>query len=459
MKYILKVYSIWEYGQRKDAAGNPHQEDSLYPPFGHQTDTDRTFILCDGMGGHDAGEVASATVCETMARSILSDGHDDKGEFTLTDFNNALIAAFDALDAKDTGAEKKMGTTLAFLKLHNQGATIAHIGDSRVYHIRPGNDGESTRILFQTEDHSLVQELVKIGELTRAEARTSRQKNVITRAMQPSMERRPRADVYETADIRPGDFFYLCSDGMLEQPEMDDGISLRNIFSQQVADDVRRVEILKGATRENRDNHTAIIVHVLQVIDPVDKAAPDKAAVQHNARPAAQSFAKPRKKRSSAGIVFALISALAVIGICVFTLQLFKTPAPDVSGDKAGTEEVGGKVQSPAAAKKSVKSVVNSKTKPESGQVEEKSPADTSVLKTAKKDVEQIKADKSNDKKDQMTDIKEIIGKVSGEDPDPEPEVRDDQPAQPKPEPARPKQDPNQPKQDPVQPKQEDPFI
>lgn len=265
MKYKLKVYSIWEFGQRKDSQGQPHQEDSLYPAFGQQSDRDRLFILCDGMGGHDAGEVASATVCEAMSQSVLDNVQDPEGPFTSEDFANALASAFDALDQADNGAVKKMGTTMTFLKLHSEGATIAHIGDSRVYQIRPGKSGDDTEIVFQTEDHSLINDLIKIGELTREEARYSRQKNVITRAMQPNMERRPKADIYQTADIQAGDYFYLCSDGMLEQPEMESGESLRNIFSEQGGSDENKVEILRSVTEQNKDNHTALIVHVLDV--------------------------------------------------------------------------------------------------------------------------------------------------------------------------------------------------
>ena len=116
------------------------------------------------------------------------------------------------------------------MKLHTEGATIAHIGDSRVYHIRPGKVANDTEIRFQTRDHSLVNDLIKIGELTPEEAKHSRQKNIITRAMQPCMERRPKADLYHTQDIQPGDYFMLCSDGMLEQ--MDDE-NIRFIFSDE----------------------------------------------------------------------------------------------------------------------------------------------------------------------------------------------------------------------------------
>lgn len=299
MKYKLKVYSIWEFGQRKDSQGQPHQEDSLYPAFGQQSDRDRLFILCDGMGGHDAGEVASATVCEAMSQSVLDNGQDPEGPFTSEDFANALASAFDALDQADNGAVKKMGTTMTFLKLHSEGATIAHIGDSRVYQIRPGKSGDDTEIVFQTEDHSLVNDLIKIGELTREEARYSRQKNVITRAMQPNMERRPKADIHQTADIQAGDYFYLCSDGMLEQPEMESGESLKNIFSEQGGSDENKVEILRSVTEQNKDNHTALIVHVLDVGTPSDQAA--------------DHLEKPSSGRKVMRFILAIVALLAAI--------------------------------------------------------------------------------------------------------------------------------------------------
>lgn len=275
MKYKLSVYNILEFGQRIDAQGNPHQEDSIFPAFNRQKDTDRLFVLCDGMGGHDAGEVASATVCEAISNSVFRNAPDPEGEFTDEILLKAIDDAFIALDEHDNGAEKKMGTTMTFLKFHDKGCTIAHMGDSRVYHIRPGKSAEDTKILFVTEDHSLVNDLVKIGELTKEEAKTSRQKNVITRAMQPKMERRPKADIYHTSDIRPGDYFYMCSDGMLEQME-DDNLCFN--FSEKTGDDNNKVTILINATNQNKDNHSAIIVHVLDVIDPLPPVS-DKPAV------------------------------------------------------------------------------------------------------------------------------------------------------------------------------------
>lgn len=339
MEYKLKVYDIWEFGQRVDKAGNPHQEDSLYPAFGHATDADRLFILCDGMGGHEAGEVASATVCEEMSRSVeaaLKSGE----EFSRSTFDAALDAAFKGLDAKDTDpdSKKKMGTTMTFLMLTPSGAFVAHMGDSRVYHIRPGKNGAETRILHKTYDHSLVNDLVRIGELTEEEARTSPRRNVITRAMQPHMERRPRADVYTTADVRPGDYFYLCSDGMLEQMEDD---RLCEIFSQAGGDDQEKVSVLKRETEDNKDNHTAFVVHIIDVegaplqVEPAAQAPAPKAAdlsatapaavrsaaVQRNA-PLTARMADKRAARS-ARIKWMFLALVAVLAIAFVLLTLF----------------------------------------------------------------------------------------------------------------------------------------
>ena len=259
MKFRLEVYSIKELGQRAN------QEDSMFPEVENISNNDRLFIVCDGMGGHEKGEVASQTVCEAMAESINKQCPDAEALFTDDMLRQALSDALDALDKKDDGAEKKMGTTMTFLKLHAGGATIAHIGDSRVYHIRSGATANDTKVLFQTRDHSLVNDLVKSGNLTPEEARNFERKNVITRAMQPNLERRPRADIYHTTDIMPGDYFMLCSDGILEQMEDENICFFFSNESANINNDADRVEMIRKATANNKDNHTAIIIHISDV--------------------------------------------------------------------------------------------------------------------------------------------------------------------------------------------------
>ncbi len=247
MEFELKVISIQEIGKR------PNQEDSIYPKLGEATDKDRLFILCDGMGGHERGEVASQTVCEAMGGFLKSK------PFSEEVFNQGLEAAYDALDSINVAeCEKKPGTTMTFLQFHKKGAFIAHIGDSRVYHIRPSIG----KILFQTKDHSLVNQLIDLGEMTPIEAKHSQVKNVITRAMMPLQSPRPKPDIYHTSDIKTDDYFMMCSDGMLEQIEDE---NLNNILSLKDKDDEEKVEILKKVTSNNSDNHSAHLIHVLRV--------------------------------------------------------------------------------------------------------------------------------------------------------------------------------------------------
>lgn len=251
MKYDLSYNSVFELGQRSG------QEDCIYPAVGDPDPGNGLFIVCDGMGGHEKGEVASAAVCKAMSGYVNAHASSD-GSFSEEDFNAALSAAYDALDALDDGALKKMGTTMTFLKFHKDGCFMAHIGDSRIYHIRP-SEPAGKRIIHVTRDHSLVNDLVAIGELTPEQARTSKQKNIITRAMQPNQERRSRADVVNITDVRPGDVFYMCSDGMLENAEDSE---IAALLSDGSKTDAEKVAVLVEQTKDNKDNHSAQLVRV-----------------------------------------------------------------------------------------------------------------------------------------------------------------------------------------------------
>lgn len=250
MKIQVISFSIHELGQRSN------QEDSLYPSPGSAPGRGPLYILCDGMGGHAAGEVASQTVCDAMSRYVQSH-FPVNGSFGQEDFSAALEYAYDALDEKDTDDEKKMGTTLTFALFHAGGCFVGHIGDSRVYHIRPSEK----KVLFVTKDHSLVNDLVELGEMTPEEAKTSNRKNVITRAVQPHQDKRVQADCVNLTDLKEGDYLYLCSDGMLEQMEDQEIVNILSLKKQ----DTEKIRILKGATQDNRDNHSAHLVRILSV--------------------------------------------------------------------------------------------------------------------------------------------------------------------------------------------------
>jgi protein phosphatase len=258
---IRKPLSFSEIG-RKDM-----QEDSIFPSAQELSANGKAFILCDGMGGHENGEVASATVCQAMG-SYLSTSSDNGNE--TESFQKALSHAYDELDKVDTGGPKKMGTTMTCLYLNNKGALVAHIGDSRIYHIRPSYvDIENRRlgILYQSSDHSLVNDLVKAGELTEEEARNFPQKNIITRAMQPNLECRPKADVILLNDVKPGDYFFLCCDGVLEQLTND---KLSEILANKSASDEEKLQSIKSVCDDKtNDNYTCLLI-------PIDDVKYDK---------------------------------------------------------------------------------------------------------------------------------------------------------------------------------------
>lgn len=321
MKFKIKAYNLQELGQRTN------QEDSLFPALGKSTSDDRLFVLCDGMGGHEKGEVASATVCATLSRVILSAWH--PGE-VLSDelFLQALSAAYDALDAKDNGEERKMGTTLTFLCLHSSGVTVAHIGDSRIYQLRPASKNSPARIVFRTQDHSLVNDLVKIGEITEEEAKHHPQKNVITRAMQPCQEHRAKADIAHLTDILPGDYFYMCSDGMLEEASDE---NILNIITKPNATDEQKLEMLRNVTEENKDNHTAHLIH----IDGVEGVSATITSTSSGVSGTwiTPEFSKPKKKRK----VWPWIVGVAIIAVIAAAASFFmcggKNCASELVGD------------------------------------------------------------------------------------------------------------------------------
>lgn len=248
---IYQPLAIHELGKRAN------QEDSIYPIMGKATDNDRLFLLCDGMGGHEHGEVASQSICKSLSSFLLQhavafEGLEDK---LLSD---ALVYAYEELDKLAiAGDTRQMGTTLTLLCFHSNGCTAAHIGDSRIYHLRPS----SHTILYKSRDHSLVYDLYQTGELTYEEMKTFPQKNVITRAMIAGDRNHPKPDVIHISDIQPGDYFYICSDGMLEQMEDEE---LLDVFSANVSDEEKR-QMLISETSDNKDNHSAYIVHIKEV--------------------------------------------------------------------------------------------------------------------------------------------------------------------------------------------------
>ena len=160
------------------------------------------FAIADGMGGAQAGEVASRLAAAALKESGAAAGGEHR-IYDLIQEANRRVYARSSTDPTTSG----MGTTITVALVENGNVAFGHVGDSRAYLIRDG------RMEQVTEDHSLVNELMKSGKLSREEAETHPQRSVITRALgtDPDVD----ADTF-TIEAQAGDVFLLCSDGLTD---------------------------------------------------------------------------------------------------------------------------------------------------------------------------------------------------------------------------------------------------
>jgi protein phosphatase len=243
---IITIYPPMAMNERGKRATN---QDSIFPQKPSASDT--LFMVCDGVGGMAHGEDASRIVCQAFAQSLENQSFSDANRIA-----SALAQAETALNeyAEKAFSPKGMATTLTLLHLHHAGATVAHIGDSRVYQFR------KDKIVFKTKDHSWVNELVANGVITPEQARTHPQRNVIARAIQAGKP--AKADVILLEEVLPEDYFFLCSDGILEQLDDNQLIALMN---SRLSDVEKMNEIFKICQAGSRDNFSCCFVHIQSV--------------------------------------------------------------------------------------------------------------------------------------------------------------------------------------------------
>jgi PPM family protein phosphatase len=159
------------------------------------------FAVADGMGGAQAGEVASRTVVDLLRRGLPDGGSPEERLATLAEEANGLIHRKAAEDEQRAG----MGTTLTAAYVDKDAVSFGHVGDSRAYLFRDG------KLQQLTNDHSLVGEMVRRGKLTAEQAEEHPQRSIITRALGPE----PAVEVdHMTTYARDGDVFLICSDGL-----------------------------------------------------------------------------------------------------------------------------------------------------------------------------------------------------------------------------------------------------
>ncbi len=232
-----------------------NQEDSILPELGKADVSTRIFIVCDGVGGYDKGEVASNLAANEFNKQLNEFARDKIfSSETIMQAFDATQNAFDLYFEKEPKT-KGMATTLVSLLVDSEGVVSVHCGDSRLYHIRAGE------ILWQSIDHTVINELLKAEVITKEEAEGSK-KNKISRAIQGSSVKRTKPDIHRITDIQPDDYFLLCSDGI--HGSITDNELCDTLSSEQSNEE--KIDVINTLCEANSaDNFTAFLVQIKEV--------------------------------------------------------------------------------------------------------------------------------------------------------------------------------------------------
>ena len=265
------------------------------------------YVVADGMGGHNAGEVASALAVTTLKAGART-GIDSVERFRelVQQANTAIYTA-----SLDDSTQSGMGTTLTALSIvagEEPRVLVANVGDARTYLWR---NGALTRL---SVDHSYVQELVNEGIITPEEARVHPRRNIVTRAL--GIDRSVVVDVFSHL-VRTGDRIVLCSDGLVDEvSDADIAVVLGQHSDPQ---DTAEALVMVANTAGGRDNTTVIVIDVLDDIsEPVVLPTPDNTTPMEALAPMQLAPAKKSKIGMVlfwSALVAIVFSAITVIGV------------------------------------------------------------------------------------------------------------------------------------------------
>ncbi len=286
------------------------------------------FVIADGMGGAQAGEVASRLAVESFQSGLPDSAEPEPALAELAQIANARIHELSHASPEHAG----MGTTLTAVYVTEEDVAIAHVGDSRAYCLR---DGELLRL---TDDHSLVDELLRQGKLTPEEAVEHPQRSVITRALGP--EGIVEVDT-RSFRARPGDVYLLCSDGLTTMISEQEVAAI--LLAHPRLHDAGEALIAAANEAGGRDNITVVLirledVHAEQLADAREQdTMTDLPAVELQAEPEAPPPARPRSPRAATsaqaptarggrarrrlrrlGMLTALLAVLALLGCAAY---------------------------------------------------------------------------------------------------------------------------------------------
>ncbi len=237
----MRVYSATDVGQKRSV-----NQDYVFvsaEPVGHLPNL---FVVADGMGGHNAGDYASSHAVRILVKEIGEDADFNPIKVIRHAIETANAEIIKAAESDDR--YKGMGTTMVVCTIVGHYAYVANVGDSRLYIIQE-------EIQQVTRDHSLVQEMVRMGEIKAEEARSHPDKNIITRAL--GAERTVDIDFFDMK-LEPGSTILMCSDGlsnMVEDSEIQD-IILKSGMDLQSRGDA----LVEAANRNGGKDNIAIVL-------------------------------------------------------------------------------------------------------------------------------------------------------------------------------------------------------
>jgi len=215
------------------------------------------FVLADGMGGHRAGEVASKEAVQSLCHIIQKQASEQKSSISLQEAEDQLREAIEQtndriykLSHKNTAC-RGMGTTLCCLHFIDSGVVMAHVGDSRIYRLR------KERLVQLTKDHSLLRELVDLGQVEEKQGGENSYKNILTKAVGTESEVEPSIQFQE---IFKSDLYLMCSDGLTDHLSKKEIESILN----KNTDLETTVKILIATANEKggHDNITVVLIQV-----------------------------------------------------------------------------------------------------------------------------------------------------------------------------------------------------
>lgn len=244
MSLPLYIHGSTDVGRQRQRNEDSHRIEAL-------PDGSRLLVVCDGMGGHEAGDVASAVACQRMAESISASPSAEPPRALYRAITEAHRAVNDTARARGTVG---MGTTLVAAWVLGERCYVGWVGDSRLYHFRDG------AALDRTVDHTRVQQMVQRGILSPEQARQHPEAHVLVQALgvDPEGQSGLKPEVWnEPLELRRGDVLLLCSDGLYDFIEDSELYPLMERFDYQAAAE-RLVQTANA--RGGSDNITAIVL-------------------------------------------------------------------------------------------------------------------------------------------------------------------------------------------------------